>query len=103
MNYAERLRFLRHAFGKTLCRNHCGYAFSECVEWSILECNIRELVSAAGGLMTSQIRYSSESNRRAVARMAADTRWRGAPCRERQLECERRRLERECESRDEPE
>ena len=36
MNYAERLRFFRHAFGETFCRNHVGYACHECAEWITL-------------------------------------------------------------------
>ena len=47
---AERLRFFRRAFGKMLCRNYVGHACHECAKQITLTKNIRELVSAAGGL-----------------------------------------------------
>ena len=50
-----------------------------------------QLVSASGGLLRSQVRFSPESTLRAVARMGADTN--GVARRERELE--RRRVERE--------
>lgn len=52
---AERLRLFRRAFRKIPCRNYAGHAWRERTKLITFIKNIRELVSAAGGLRCPEL------------------------------------------------